>query len=367
VELVYNTAPFVFEKPGVSELPYVVILRSAKASPPDESDLFSYFDLCLASHFASVGTFVPTDVDLAIREKLWAGVHEESTFLPMWERVISMLGWDESPVSKRFVGEGRLKLSGHQGEWLTVAMGAYATALRINSTLLPDVRVAIEDEIKREEAALLVLKDGFLQDPSPESMKAYLSGAAAVAHNLGDLDRMFDAFSIEDTDVLKRRVYRSGHEDSRNVRPVFQEAGRIYQTLIASENHRNFALRAPKGLRRSSVFLLPFGLFLDDWGTLLVERGFHQGILNEGDLREIIEALVSGWKKLNPKSIYTSQGYSRALVGIREALEGKEALFGIVPPVLRRDLEESGLRTLMNVGKQEFERKWVTKLRHALT
>ncbi len=357
IELVRNTAPFVFDEPAFDSHPYGVVLRKADQSPPDESDLHAYFDLCLASHFATVGTFVPTDVDIAIREKLWSGVHDETAFAPMWSRVQEFLSWDETPVSKRFVGAGEAKLSGHQGEWLTVAMGAYATALRIGSECLPEIREAIENEVKREERALASLKEKFLQKPENSTMKDYLSGVAAVAHNLGDLDRMFDAFSIEDTDVLKRRVYRCGHEDARIERPLFLEAGRIYQEFLASENHRNFALREPKGLRRSADFLLPFGLFLDEWGAGLVRNGFDQGVLSEGDLREIIEALVLGWKKLNPKSIYTSLGYARALVGIAEALGERAVLLNLVPPVIKKELEESGLRTLMNVKKGVFEKR----------
>jgi hypothetical protein len=363
LELVRNTAPFVFEDDAFESHSYGGILRDADKNPPDESDLHAYFDLCLASHFATVGTFVPTDVDLAIREKLWSGVHDESAFAPMWNRVQEFLTWDERSVSMRLVGEGERKLSGHQGEWLTVSMGAYATAKRIGSEFLPEIREAIENEVKREEQALLFLRDRFSEEPTVESMKEYLSGIAAVAHNLGDLDRMFDAFSIEDTDVLKRRVYRGAHEDSKNSRPVFQEAGRLYQEWIASENHRNFALRVPKGLRKSARFLLPFGLFLDEWGSGLVESGLKAGILSEGDLREIIEALVSGWKKLNPKSIYTSQGYSRALVGIAQGLGGRSPLLGLVPPLIKKDLEESGLRTLMGVSKEAFERKILIQLK----
>jgi hypothetical protein len=362
LELVRNTAPFVFEDDAFESHPYGEILRTADKNPPDESDLHAYFDLCLASHFATVGTFVPTDVDLAIREKLWSFVHDESAFAPMWNRAQEFLTWDERLVSMRLVGEGERKLSGHQGEWLTVSMGAYATAKRIGSEFLPEIREAIENEVKREEQAISFLRVRFSEEPTVESMKDYLSGIAAVAHNLGDLDRMFDAFTIEDTDVLKRRVYRAAHEDSKNFRPVFQEAGRIYQELIASENHRNFALRSPKGLRKSALFLLPFGLFLDDWGVGLVENGVKAGILSEGDLREIIEALVSGWKKLNPKSIYTSQGYSRALAGIAQGLGGRSPLLGLVPPSIKKELEESGLRTLMNTKKDVFEKKLQLKL-----
>ena len=366
VSQVQNTAPFLFAL-NDSALPsnqgYVTILKSALKSAPEENDLWSYFELCLASHFASVGTFVPTDVDSAIRLKLWAPVHSEVTFLPMWEKVQEFQHWDETLVSHRQVitVKGR-KLSGHQGEWFTIAMGAYGCAHRAAKEYLMVIRSAIEDEVQNQEIALQGLRTAFSDAQNIVNMKAYLSGVAAVAHNLGDLDRMFDAWEIEDTDVLKRRVFRSGHEDARNPKPILIEAGRVYQSLLSTENHRNFALRVPKALRKSEQFLLPFGLFLDDWGLNLVQKGFQSNLLNEGELREIVEALIQGWKKLNPVSIYTSQGYSRALVGIAKGI-GRSELEALVPPVLRKELTEGGLRTLMSVSQSDFEKKMLTKLK----
>ena len=178
---------------------------------------------------------------------------------------------------------------------------------------------------------------------------------------------MIDAWEIEDTDVLKRRVYRSGHEVAKNPSPAFLKAGEVYQAMLASENHRHFALREPKGLRRSSKFLLGYGPFFDDWGAMIVEDGVNTGVFSEGDFRDIVEALVLGWKKLNPKSIYTSQGYSRALCGIMKALpRGREDLEALVPPVIRKELREGGLRTLTGISRSQFESQWVRKLSQLL-
>jgi hypothetical protein len=367
LEWVGASVPWIFDLRLEDSHPragWLGILKQARVRLPELSDLYGYFDLCVASHFATVGSFVPTDVDLAIREKLWGFVHSEDVLEHLWERVAAFREWDETPVSNRRVtGRGGSVLSGIQGEWLTLAMGAYATARRLSSSRVSDIREAIEEEVSRELATLLGIREEFQEAPGAEGMKRYLGATAAVAHNLGDLDRMFDAFGLDEQDVLRRRVYRSGHEDARHPRPAFVEAGRVYQALVAAENHRNFALREPKGLRRSARFLLPFGLFLDQWGEDAVVGGFREGELNEGDLREIIEALVLGWQKLNPKSIYTSQGYSRALVGIAKGLGGRQQLEGAVPPVIRKALSESGLRTLLGVSREEFERKMVTRLR----
>lgn len=370
LEWVEGSVPFVFELERAatdSGSGWLGILRSARGRLPEISDLYGYFDLCLASHFATVGSFVPTDVDLAIRDKLWTFVHNEAVLGEMWARACAFQGWDEAPVSNRRVTGARgACLSGIQGEWLTIAMGAYATAKRLSSPLVSEIREAIEQEVSQEHDALLEFRGEFEETPGVDEMKRYLGGVAAVAHNLGDLDRMLDSFDLDDQDVLKRRVYRSGHEDARNPRPAFVEAGRVYQALVAAENHRNFALRGPKGLRRSTRFLLPFGLFLDQWGESAVAAAFREGELTEGDLREIVEALVIGWQKLNPKSIYTSQGYSRALVGIAKGLGGRQALEDSVPPVIRKTLRESGLRTLLGVSREEFERKILTRLKGEL-
>ena len=380
---VQNTAPFLFATDDASafliqstgETGYLEILRAALATPVSDSDLWSYYDLCLASHFATVGTFVPTDVDLAIRLKLWSGVHHEGAFLPMWNRIQEFHEWDESFVSKRWVytSSGR-KLSGHQGEWFTVAMGAYGAVRKVAPEYLGEVREAIEVEFKNQEAALTELFDTFAESSTIPNMKALLGGIAAVAHNLGDLDRMFDAWEVDDHDVLKRRVYRAGHEDARVSRPSFLAAGKIYQSMLAHENHRHFALREPKCLRQSPAFLLPFGPFFDDWGQQLVENK----LLDEGQLRTVAEALILGWKKLNPLSIYTSQGYARALSGMAMAYgniaapgmttaarmkAGREVLVNLVPPVLKKELNEGGLRTLMALSQSEFEKKWLVKLR----
>ena len=319
-------------------------------------------------HFATVGTFVPTDVDLAIRSKLWQTVQNDRHLGPLFENVQEFKTWDDSPVSKRFVftPSGR-KLSGHQGEWFTIAMAAYAVSKKVTSEFLPEAREQIEAEVKNQELALTELKETFLASPTVEAAKAYFAGMSAVAHNLGDLDRLFDLWEIDDTDVLKRRVYRLGHADARAPKPVFLESGRIYQTMLANENHRHFALREPKCLRRSSALLLPFGPFFDDWGMNLVKDGVQTGLLSEGDLRDVAEALILGWKKLNANSIYHSQGYSRALFGIAKAMGKREDLVNLLPPVLKKELNEGGLRTLMNVSQSEFEKKWMVRLKTELT
>ena len=73
---VENTAPFLFQGeietsgPNRAYLAKLVFYKkNLKALA--HIDLTEYFHLCLAAHWASAGTFVPTDVDNQIREGLW--------------------------------------------------------------------------------------------------------------------------------------------------------------------------------------------------------------------------------------------------------------------------------------------------------
>ncbi|NDF15556.1 hypothetical protein EB061_09575, partial [bacterium] len=106
LEWVSDSVPFVFDPAFEDALPgrrWLQILRKARDRPPLISDLYGYFELCLSSHFATAGSFVPTDVDLAIREKLWGFVHSEGVLGEMWLRTREIQEWDESPVSNRRV------------------------------------------------------------------------------------------------------------------------------------------------------------------------------------------------------------------------------------------------------------------------
>src|SRR5262245_33967674 len=93
VGLVRNAAPFLFDgsHPESARLPRtsgarlsehafhplgwwsVLVnadLLSARADP-SPAERTDYLALCLAAHFASVATYVPTDVDTKIRHALW--------------------------------------------------------------------------------------------------------------------------------------------------------------------------------------------------------------------------------------------------------------------------------------------------------
>src|SRR6185436_12482194 len=72
-------------------------------------------------------------------------------------------------------------------------------------------------------------------------------------------------------------------------------AGELYKSTIdgssmALENHRHFALRKPKCLRKSPALLIPTGPFFDDWGRRVAEhQAAPDGTASESTL-EVFEA-----------------------------------------------------------------------------
>ena len=150
-----------------------------------------------------------------------------------------------------------------------------------------------------------------------------LKASASIAHNFGDLDRVMDMWELAVDDPLRLEYYKLGvspFDSNRKLRYKGRlwVAGELYKSTIdessmALENHRHFALRKPKCLRRSPAFLIPTGPFFDDWGKN-VARGLADtdGRPSE-ETQEVIEALLHGWERLS-KTI----GYGRALHAIRE-------------------------------------------------
>src|SRR5690606_33354354 len=92
---------------------------------------FEYFRLCLSAHYLTCGTPVPTDVDHQIRYKLWAENLPTSIALEMARLVLESQKWPFQMVSDRHVYGAKgspwenTLLSGHHGEWFSVATAAY--------------------------------------------------------------------------------------------------------------------------------------------------------------------------------------------------------------------------------------------------
>ena len=133
------------------------LFDAAVDEPLEEAEaLVRAFRLRLAAHYATVATFVPTDVDAHIRHHTWVSVADAAAFAQRAACVDEAAARDARVVSER-VTEG---LSGHDGEWLSVRAGALGRALVLG---LDDEAAAlaaqIDAELDREQRAFAAALD----------------------------------------------------------------------------------------------------------------------------------------------------------------------------------------------------------------
>jgi len=335
---VFNTAPYlktlIFDE--ANSLRYLQIIQSV--GPRVSWDDFSwgrYFELCVAAHYATVATFVPTDVDNHIRFKLWAPTVEDQDLVKMIEVVIEAFSWNTQKVSARWLQSpsGRL-LEGHKGEWLSIAAAAFGASRKRFPEKAKEVFSLIEWELENEETCL----EEFLKE---KDFFSILKSCVLISHNLGDLSRVFEMWGIPNP--FEARCH------SR----TFELASVINRDLMAVENHRHFALREPRPLRKSVDLLLPLGPFLDDWGKKLA----HHSELSLEELGTITEALIQGWVKLSGPI-----GYARALFGLESHYPGGiKELLKPLPSRVAKLWTGGALRQLCTVPQARFEAQWTKK------
>jgi hypothetical protein len=163
-----------------------------------------------------------------------------------------------------------------------------------------------------------------------------------------------DMWELGIEDPLRFEFYRLGitpYDANRKLRHLGRLwiAGELYKSAIegssmALENHRHFALRKPRAVRRSPGFLVPTGPFFDAWGrTIAKGLADAEGSPSE-ETYEVIAALVQGWKLL-PKTV----GYGRALRGIREVHPELDPSEWTTQPERR---------ALLDVEQPRFEKTW---------
>lgn len=352
---VKNTMPYLFEaEAGASPLdsfPPAMVLRDFDRTGQTALTHFEYFRLCLSSHYLTCGTPVPTDVDNQIRLKLWPAHLPLETALEMAQLVLESRSWDFTSVSTRFTYGAaespwqKEVLSGHLGEWFTVSCAAYCALSQYRDPLTQEKQkelfASISDEVQRHSEIFGTLwraQDGL----------GCLKASASISHNFGDLDRVMDMWELSVGDPLRLEFYRLGtspFDSNRNLRYLGRlwVAGELYKaplhgSSMARENHRHFALRKPKCLRKSRALLLPTGPFFDGWG----EQVAHAFAAPDGsateELFEVIAALKHGWERL-PQTV----GYGRALYGIQQSCKD---------PTLKSSLK------LKEYSKTPFEQAW---------
>lgn len=313
-------------------------------------DLSEYFSICMSAHWATAGTFVPTDVDNQIREGLWKhgeiGRHIEK----MAKITIDSWSWDYTQVTNRksFNLAANQVMSTHEGTWLSVAIGAYCALVKNKKTALAtEVAEVILAEAKKEENLLLELRE-------KRDHVNFLRSCALMAHNFGDLDRVVDQWQMSDDDVFKKRIYKLGHQLNESYSPILVFSGLVNKEFLSVENHRHMSLRQPKCLRQSHHYLVPVGPFMDDWGSLLAKAPE----LSFPDKAEIIAALFEGYNRQNQ-----AFGYVRAFRGMIQSFEdGLRTMEEFLPFDLVLEIKKSKFYESAQIPKEEFEQNLSLRL-----
>lgn len=352
---VENTAPFLFQGeietsgPNRAYLAKLVFYKkNLKALA--HIDLTEYFHLCLAAHWTTAGTFVPTDVDNQIREGLWRHETIGTHIQKMAKLTIESWQWDYEQVTNRKSynpARGQV-MSTHEGTWLSVAIGAYNALMKNKQLgLAQDMADVILAEIDKEEKLLIELRE-------KRDHINFLRTTALMAHNFGDLDRVIDQWQMNTADPFHQRIYKLGHYLNASYSPILAYAGQVNKAFLANENHRHMSMRQPRCLRKSSKFLIPVGPFMDDWGKVLGESS----ILSNEEKVEIIAAFHEGFTRQDQ-----AYGYIRAYHGLIGSLpNGVESLERDLPFDFYQTLKKSKFAKLAEQSREEFEEMFKNKL-----
>jgi hypothetical protein len=312
--------------------------------------LSDYFYLCMAAHWATAGTFVPTNVDNQIREGLWKHKDIHGHIERMTKITIDSWTWNYEQVTNRKSinpSNGQV-LSTHEGTWLSVAIGAYNALVKYKKyDLSGEVAGVILAEIDKEAKILNELRE-------KRDHVNFLRSTALMAHNFGDLDRVIDQWQMPDSDSLKLRIYKLGHKLNENYSPLLVYAGQVNKALLSVENHRHMSMRQPKSLRRSHKFLIPVGPFMESWGESLGTSS----LLSSAEKGEIVAALFEGYKRQD-----LAFGYIRAFRGLVHSLPlGMESLVQDLPFDLVAEIKKSKFGKLAEISAEDFELDYKQKL-----
>ena len=347
LELVKNTVPFLFTEKS-PETPYTKIFLSPL---PAKFSHFEYFSLCLFAHYTTVASFVPTDVDNQIRKNLWDQKLPLPVLQQMAELTLASLDWDFRPLTARFQEAGNFYVSGHQGEWFSVAVGAYAACRNSFPELSETILARILGELEQEAKLFRQLK-------REKNGLGLLRACTLMAHNLGDLDRVIDQWELPDADPLRVKAYKLGHKENRLFphQQELLEAGALNKAFMASENHRHYPLRKVKALRTSLSYFLPIGPFFFEWGK-------HIGsMLEERDVGETLEALLDGFTRLSSPQV-PLYGYARAIAGIQSE---QKHWADLLPNKAAKLLQKGLIPEINRASPRDFDQVWAKKALHFL-
>lgn len=352
---VINTAPFLFNgeiDTNGKNRAYLakLIFYKKNLNALKNIDLTEYFNICMAAHWTTAGTFVPTDVDNQIRKGLWEHSDIKKNIERMAKITIDSWTWDYEQVTNRksYNPERGQVMSTHEGTWLSVAIGGYNALVK---NKLPELAQQVADvilaEADKEEKLLLELRE-------KRDHVNFLRSTALMAHNFGDLDRVIDQWEMPEDDVFRKRIYKLGHKLNDAQNPILVYAGQVNKAFLSVENHRHMSMRQPKCLRRSNKFLIPVGPFMDKWGRDLGESK----LLTNDEKGEIVCAFLEGFNRQD-----TALGYVRAFHGMMSVLpNGLDTLEQNIPYDVMSVLRNSRFGQLAKFSEEEMVASYKTSL-----
>ena len=309
-------------------------------------------DALLTAHWATVATFVPTDVDARIRHHAWQSMATPDEVAAALDTLAEVTKLDVHAVSARVLSSKKHgPLSGHDGEWFSVRAGAALRAGQLgDEALLARIADDVDAELDREEA---------IYAETAGDARATLTAATIIAHNLGDLSRVVMEWTkLELLAPLRDRWLRLGHPDAPAPRPAFVKAGVLNKAIMAHENHRFLPLRKPRALRKDRSFLLPIGPWLEDWGAMIAtsER------LEDRDRAEVLEALLD----VHARDA-NQEGCLRAIAGLHRATRGGiERYVPDLPARMRKDALRGKVRDALDITADHFAARIERRLATAL-
>ena len=285
-------------------------LHPSPSEKPTPNARIDYFVLCLASHFSSVATYVPTDVDSKIRGHCWQDP-DESVIMAQFAAVEAALAWDVRDVSAKFLllpshDDSPLRiLSGHSGEWLGVLCGAMGRLLGSGDfTRAQRAESWIESELQKEATAFRELCAA-VSSGDHRYDTTLLKAASIITHNVGDVDQglsywgelhNYSSYSFTNgrnlvqEDMIRNKYSRLAHDRPERYEGQFIIAKQLYKELIAAEGHRNYPLRDCKAIRNHRDLLLPLGPWLEEWGHTVAT---HDRLSDE-DKATVVRQLLRG-------------------------------------------------------------------------
>lgn len=316
-------------------------LRLSGAKPGAETR-DDYLALCLAAHHATVGSYVPTDVDTKIRGELWRRAQGD-VLRRRWRLAGIARGWATAGVSTRVESTTVGPVSGHDGEWLSVACGALGAAVLAKDAQVADEALHwIRRELEREARAFT---SAAATAKSPADWLAVIRLAWILTHNVGDVDQGLSYWPADERlDAARRELAALAHEQPTRFAGAYFRAKAVYQ-LVAAEGHRNYPLRTVKALRRDASLLLPLGPCLEAWGRTIAASP----LLTDNERAEVLEALLAGVIKVKGQV-----GYQRAVVGLASCKGGLAGLAKRLPAAAVRGLDDLTMRKQLTITEEAF-------------